>query len=314
MEIHLAKEDRFAEIVEIWNQLWPEVGLDEEELVHENQCEPHLRPRFWLASQEGANVGFLQLGVHRGSYKPGRWEMELGVREESRKQGVGAALHELALRNTGPEAIESISVRVKEGDEAALRFAEQRGYREAKRDFYSVLDLVKLDQGVLDAMEIPLPADTTVVPMSTVDSPAFRHRLHALFERVRKDIPRSFPPTPLSFPDFEHGFFSGAAFLWEGSQVAMKDGEPIAFCTLFKSPQEKLILQGLTAVDADYRGAKLAQTLKGRATRWAIAQGAEAIRTDNDSRNSAMLAINRKLGFKPLPAKLTMIWRPVEQR
>ena len=37
--------------------------------------------------------------------------------------------------------------------------------------------------------------------------------------------------------------------------------------------------------------------------RCAKAFGAATIRTNNDSENAPMLAINRKLGYKPLPGK-----------
>ena len=54
----------------------------------------------------------------------------------------------------------------------------------------------------------------------------------------------------------------------------------------------------ITGVLPAYRGRKIAQALKLIAIRYAKARGANYIRTDNDSENAPMLAINRKLGYK----------------
>jgi predicted GNAT superfamily acetyltransferase len=57
----------------------------------------------------------------------------------------------------------------------------------------------------------------------------------------------------------------------------------------------------MTGVDEAYRGRKLAQALKLRSIRYAQSCGADFIRTNNDSENGPMLAINRKLGYQPQP-------------
>ena len=56
----------------------------------------------------------------------------------------------------------------------------------------------------------------------------------------------------------------------------------------------------------DYRGRKIAQALKVLAARYARAHGMKKIRTDNDSLNAPMLAVNRKLGYRPLAGTFIM--------
>lgn len=53
----------------------------------------------------------------------------------------------------------------------------------------------------------------------------------------------------------------------------------------------------LTGVAPEYRGRKIAQALKLIAILHGKGLGADSIRTQNDSINAPMLAINRKLGF-----------------
>ena len=47
-------------------------------------------------------------------------------------------------------------------------------------------------------------------------------------------------------------------------------------------------------------------TLKLAAMRYARSQGARSISTHNDSKNSPMLALNRKLGYVPEPGRYTL--------
>ena len=54
-----------------------------------------------------------------------------------------------------------------------------------------------------------------------------------------------------------------------------------------------------TGVLKEYRGRKIALALKLLAIRYSRACGAALLRTDNDSQNASILAINEKLGDKP---------------
>jgi RimJ/RimL family protein N-acetyltransferase len=50
----------------------------------------------------------------------------------------------------------------------------------------------------------------------------------------------------------------------------------------------------------EYRGRGLALAVKLATTRWAAEHGITQISTDNDETNAPMLAINRRLGYKPV--------------
>ena len=52
-------------------------------------------------------------------------------------------------------------------------------------------------------------------------------------------------------------------------------------------------------VEESHRGRGIAQALKVRGIMWAKIQSMPIIRTDNDSLNAPMLAVNRKLGYRP---------------
>ena len=62
-----------------------------------------------------------------------------------------------------------------------------------------------------------------------------------------------------------------------------------------------------TGVDKRYRGRKLAQTAKALTLRYARQElGVNLVRTNNNSINHPMIAVNRKLGYLPTQGSYTM--------
>jgi RimJ/RimL family protein N-acetyltransferase len=54
-----------------------------------------------------------------------------------------------------------------------------------------------------------------------------------------------------------------------------------------------------TATGREYRGRGLALAVKLASTRWAAENGITQLVTTNDETNAPMLAINRRLGYRP---------------
>jgi GNAT superfamily N-acetyltransferase len=67
------------------------------------------------------------------------------------------------------------------------------------------------------------------------------------------------------------------------------------------------LYNSFTGVRRAYRGRGLAQAMKVKAAEYARARGATAIRTHNDSTNAPMLAVNRKLGYRPEPGYFKLV-------
>jgi len=57
----------------------------------------------------------------------------------------------------------------------------------------------------------------------------------------------------------------------------------------------------------EYRGRGLAQALKLQTVLLGKRAGLRYIRTNNDSKNTPMLAVNRKLGYRPSPGILRLV-------
>lgn len=310
IEIVEADRNRFPEVAALWNEVWPEIPIEEEELAHDEAVlKPHQRSRYWIGWREGGPIGLAELGPVPGSYHPRHWSLHVAVPAGLRGQGIGSGLYDVARAHVGPEPPLTLSSQCKENDDPSYAFLAKRGYRETKRDFQSALELDRINMEALEEFEQrPLPPELQIRTLAEVDSPSFRAAFHHLFEDVRKDIPRLFPPTPMEPEEFEAQMVDLPFLIREGCLIAFQGDAPIGFTTEFRGVQEGRLDQGLTAVRKDFRGKGVASALKARAMRWAMSQGFKFVRTDNDSRNAPMIAINDRLGFTRLPATISMQW------
>ncbi len=274
-----------AAFLHLWHKVWPDRPRTLEELETDlrDLAEP-LRPKLWLESDGYAEAQRVVGGT-------GAWTLEIGVLPEARGKGRGRALYEAAMAHIDPN--DEVFVRIDETDAPSLAFAARRGFVERKRDFESSLDTQAVDPGLLESWA---RTDVEIVPMQSLDTPDFRRAFHALFERVRIDIPRAVPPTPMAFEFFDAYVLGEPTFCWEGSFVARDEGCLIGMCAVYR-PEPRKLDQWLTAVLRERRGQSIAKALKARAIQWARENGIREIRTDNDSRNAPMLAINDRLGF-----------------
>lgn len=300
--------------IRLANAVYVEWPTDEAEALRDQEVlPPDQRSQFWLAEQDGSAVGTAELGRDIGSYHPLKWTVLIAVLPDARRKGVGSALFEAAKEGFGGEAPLKVKAWTIEGDQGSNDWAARRSFVEVKRDFDSEVDLTTYDKRLLDAYDREaLSPDVSMQTFDKLDSPEFRTEFHQLFEVVRIDTPRTDPPTPMAFEDFEKQVLDNPWLIREALHIAIAGGKPVGFCGFFKSAEEGRLDQWLTAVHRDHRGHGLATALKVSCLRWALGSGFKRVRTDNDTRNAPMLAINDKLGFRRLTGLVTMEWMPTE--
>jgi GNAT superfamily N-acetyltransferase len=246
----------------------------------------------WL---EGKRVGFLRLSPERsgGAYR----EVRLGVLPEARGRRVGTALWNRLAGHARRLEVPRLMTPMQNPDAGSTRFLEAHGFQVHEVSIRSHLELpVSLDMTVVRTLEAQgyafyslLEAGNTLenrerlywlVRQSVEDDPGFQGE----FETLEEFNQRS------TYWDEADTFFLAA---WQGEWVAMagvrksRDGDKSAATTT-------------TGVSRSHRGRGLAQAVKLLAIEAAQRVGFRELRTANDSRNIAMLAINRKLGFKPV--------------
>ncbi len=276
-----------------------------EEQIPEGQ----IRRRVVAVDQDGLIVGFNDTGWDPWM-APGLFDLRVLVDPARRRQGIGALLYDDALQFAQARGATRFQARVRDTADDGLRFARHRGFVIDRQVFESTLDLATFDErrfaGRIEAAEAAGIRFFTLADLgNTLEA---QRRLYDLNARVGMDVPGS--ENYQSFMPFEVFRATVCAASWyrADGQIVAADGDHwIGMAAVGYFEQTRSMYNMITGVDRAYRGRGLALALKLLSIRCARAYGAIYLRTNNDSRNAPMLAINRKLGYRPEPGYYVVV-------
>ena len=303
--------DDYATFVELSNSAYPDYAWTVAEIKHFDQewkPEGFYRRRV-IAEDAGVPVGYCDVSHSRGQFAPDNYNIDLVVRPQSRRRGIGRALLDDAAAALRSRDAHWIRNGVKESDSHSIAFARAMGAVELKRDWESRLDVASFDPAPFAAAPERAAAAgvrlTTLADERRIDADAVR-KAWVLHEEARRDVPVIDPATPSPYERFEHEVLRAPYALPEAHFLAIRDGRYVGECSMGKEGTDPgVIYQHLTAVLRDERGKGIAMALKLRTIEYAKREGLREIRTWNASINRAMLRINEALGFAKQPAWIT---------
>jgi GNAT superfamily N-acetyltransferase len=171
-------------------------------------------------------------------------------------------------------------------------FLRARGYEIVRRYVISELDV----------NAAPEPAS----PQFELTTLAVRPDLaHALFEIARESYPDQ-PGRPEQRMDSYEEWRSWGLDRHPADTyfIALEDARAIGYG--FLAYEEGTWWNGFTAVARAARGRGVASSIKSAQLGWAKANGVSALRTANEERLVGMLAMNRRLGYRPLYTELVL--------
>lgn len=299
----LAEYDQadYNAMVRIQKAVRPDEYISVEDLRDwdENQREAGRRSSRWIASIDGAVVGYGSLGESPWLNGPIRYA-EISVHPDHQHQGIGRSLLERVESLAGERGVEALIGGTEEHRERAIRFIEAAGYAEMDRDWRSTLDLSEFDpEDWSEAVERVTSTGVRIVSAAELSetTPDWIDRLHELHMEVEADMPIQITIAPMPRDDFEK-LMLGRKMLPNAYLVAI-DGDDLVGLTQPErvDGEDDVIAQEMTGVAARARGRGIATALKVAAATWAKDAGYRSIRTYNAKSNAPMLAVNRKLGF-----------------
>jgi GNAT superfamily N-acetyltransferase len=211
------------------------------------------------------------------------------VRPSARGRGVGSAL----LAAAGPQAValgrERMWGRVREADEASLRFVSKRGFERVGRDVDVLLAVAPGDGAFADG----------VIPIAP------EHERGA-YEVAAEAAPEMALPQIAAAPPFEE-WLEQEARLDAVGLVALDGTEVVGYAKLYRVPSSDVRLEnGLTAVKRTHRRRGIALALKQAQIAWAAEHGYTEIVSSMVEANAPMRALNERLGYRELPASIVV--------
>ncbi|MGI9145943.1 MAG: GNAT family N-acetyltransferase [Chloroflexota bacterium] len=267
--------------------------------------EPRVRRFQLVAEVDGAGVvGWGCVSHIWWVYHPRRYFLCLDVDPDWQRRGIGstlfdALLHE--LRSWGPELIRSATLASRA---ESVGFLEQRGFREWRRRWESVLDVATADLTALLVAEERAATQGLRFTNYGVERAQRGDRLArdvydlemAIF---RTEFAAHGDVKPMSFDRFLAISLDTPDVLHEAHFLALDDERVVGLSRLTRDLNHAhVIRQAFTGTHPEYRGRGIAQALKLRTVEFARKNGYREIHTTNDSTNAPMLHINELIGFR----------------
>lgn len=259
--------------------------------------------RLVAETPDGQVAGFAEC-MRFPTDKPGDYPVLALVDPKYRRQGLGAQLLALIEEHARAQGAITLSSTVKDDEPASIAWAERHGYAQYRHTFQSTLDLGAFDPAPF-AEVIPgvLATGIRFTTLAERSDDAFVRAVADLMTKTHLDIPGN-ESSEQSYAAWESWYIKHKDARLDGIIVAI-DGDRVAGVTALRQEgAEGNWYTNYTGVHRDYRGRQIALALKLRSIALAQAEGAETMRTNNDSQNGPMLAVNRRLGYRPEPGYL----------
>ena len=221
-----------------------------------------------------------------------------GVLAAARRHGVGSALYRVCSEHARGLGKAQLQVDLWEDEHDGLRFLERRGFVEVER-----FARVRLDLADARVPETPPRPGVEIVPLERCLDLAPQ-----LFEVAREaaaDMP-SADPIEFSYDDWYRWEIRRETLRHDLGQVALADGEPIGFGSIYVIGDSRDGWNSVTAVRRSWRRRGVATAIKRAQIEAAKAAGLESLTTFSEKRNVAMRTLNERLGYEPLPDQLRL--------
>lgn len=305
-EVRPFRRDDAPQLADLVRAVEPEFLVTAPLLVHWHDSTParaHLAA--WVAEHDGEIVGAADAELDWTAAEPGVGRSWVGVREDSRQQGIGAALYDCVERHLREHGARKLRAHI-HPDPAGQRFAAKRGFQEARRERLSRLDVRTADIAELEALEAEKLQDgLRVVPLRELLDR--RRDLQALYDEAHRDMPSDDTIAPLDFDEWERETMANPLLDPDLSPTVLDGERPVAFAWLLVDREGRRGEHELTGTLREYRGRGLARLAKLAAIRLCREHGIDTLLTGNDAANAPMLAVNDRLGYRPTVVRIEVV-------
>jgi ribosomal protein S18 acetylase RimI-like enzyme len=219
---------------------------------------------------------------------------------EQRRRGIGSAfLTEVSVR-AAALGKDSLQLEVRESDPDSATFLERRGFARVGAERAVSLLLAGAEAEPPD----PPPGIRIV---SRAEEPGRLEELYAVAVEAERDIPGA--SGDRTFEAWRAEEIERPSRRPELFVLALSGDEIVGYAALhvFGNPKEGY--HSLTGVKRSWRRRGVATALKRTVIAASAAEGLELLSTGSEERNTPMRRLNEKLGYRPDPARSTIVMR-----
>ncbi|MFC4408954.1 GNAT family N-acetyltransferase [Chungangia koreensis] len=296
IKIFTLTSENYSEIVQVNNTELPDLAT----IRNYEEKGSHDTDLYNIAAitSEGHYVGYGRYvsGTWDPILKPGHAEIAVNVDKDWRNKGIGSSIlkeiENLALKYNAIV----LQTNIEDYKNECFKWYKNNGFEIYSHTFESQLDLTQFEttqyESIFSELETLGIRFTTLADFSQED--ASSNRFWDLWWELVKDVP-GMEDKPR--PENDRMISLSRDFDKNGFILATQGDEWVALSMIVKENNDSYY-NSMTGVIREYRGKGLALALKVKAIEFAKNNKAKYIRTHNDSKNTPMLAINKKLGYK----------------
>ncbi|MHA6482025.1 N-acetyltransferase family protein [Paenibacillus sp. strain BS8-2] len=258
------------------------------------------RTRYVAVTEHGELIGYVW--SWRAPWtEPGYLCNTLVVKQTYREQGVGEALLRHAYAWATELGASSLITEVWDDHPEALHFALRRGFMVERHSYQSVLRLNQVPAHIhaMDPQALLTSNGLRLLTLADEPGEESKHKLFELAAATMIDIPSFLGDIP-DFDQWKKWYLEVDGHKPELTWIAADGARFVGMTNVLHIEATNGLYHEYTGVDREYRSKGVALALKLQSIRAGIEIGGDYIRTDNDSMNAPILAINRKLGYEPL--------------
>jgi GNAT superfamily N-acetyltransferase len=269
-----------------------------EGVLHWRDGQPErAKARLWVAEEAGRVVGWAEARI--------RWTTKVQdvgdfwgyVVPSERGRGLGRALYaevEGYVRGLGARVLESWTYTA-----AGASLLEGRGFRATATEQVSILELTRADVSELAALEERKAQEGfRVVPLGEVREQV--EELHRVYAAASQDVPEYFREDDIRLEEWNRETLQHPQLSLEGSAIVLSGDLPVALAFLEVDEPANIAANEMTGTLPEFRRRGLARLAKVATIRWAAEHGIAAIQTGNSHENPGILALNARLGYRPV--------------
>ncbi len=240
---------------------------------------------------------------------PATFQVGCFVHPDYRGRGHGRTLWTLLESQLGYLAWKKLLAQTWADRDAALAMLARRGFTVAHEDLFLRRSLARYEKPAdFDERIRRVELQGIVIrPYAEINDNDKERRLWRIFEDSEADVPHAAPYRKRDFEEWKKAFESPS--LDTDTYVVALDGDEFVGVTGLVEPggKDAPAMPLITGTVPAWRGRGVAMALKYAAMEMYTERGVPALVTGNARENAAMLAINKKLGFEPMPSMLSLV-------
>jgi GNAT superfamily N-acetyltransferase len=302
--LRAATEDDAPAVTTIINDGYPEPSTEEQvrERIRAALTGAHTIIRLVADDAAGRVMGYGH-ALREDWMEPGLFWFHIAVAPDVRRQGTGGALFATLRDWAVARGATSLRGEARDNLPASYAFLTSHGFQVERRLFESTLDLHSFDETpFVPALDAARAAGIRFLTMADADdTDEARRALWELERAVGRDIPGGSEAAILPYETFLERVCDAPGYDPSLQFVAANDATWVGLARGEVPAASEGVYNGVTGVLLAWRNRGIALALKLLLIRAAIQRGAAYLRTNNDSENAPMLAVNRKLGYQPEP-------------